>query len=127
MIAFNGSLRVISQDDCSYAMGKYTVIAKMSMSAQAAAGKVENLIARVEDLANAAGYSHQPARGQGISEEEYKKYRNEIALPQCRMPAPRLTQKPTTHQLRELLDMCYYEQHYNFLAFSTGRISAERI
>ncbi|MBQ4153077.1 MAG: iron-containing alcohol dehydrogenase [Oscillospiraceae bacterium] len=110
VIAFNAGLRVISQDDCSYAMQKYTALAKlMHVGAGSGRQSVKNLIARIEDLQRALDVPIS-LRGQGVSEEEYKKHRNDIASAAmadgCTSSNPR---KPTTHQLRELLDMCYYE------------------
>ena len=110
VIAFNAGLRVISQDDYTYAMEKYTALAKlMHVGAGSGRQSVKNLIARIEDLQRALDVPTS-LRGHGISEEEYKKFRNEIAsaamVDGCTASNPR---KPTTHQLRELLDMCYYE------------------
>ncbi len=110
VIAFNAGLRVISQDDYSYAMEKYTALAKlMHVGAGSGRQSVKNLIARIEDLQRALDVPTS-LRSHGISEEEYKKFRNEIASTAmtdgCTASNPR---KPTTHQLRELLDMCYYE------------------
>ena len=110
VVAFNAGMRVISQDDCSYAMEKYTAIAKLlHVGAGSGRQSVKNLIARIEDLSNALDIPTS-LRAQGVSEEEYIKHRKEIAATAmqdtCTPSNPR---KPTTHQLRELLDMCYYE------------------
>lgn len=110
VIAFNAGLRVISQDDCSYAMQKYTALAKMlHVGAGSGRQSVKNLIAKIEDLARALDIPLS-LRAQGIEEDNYKAFRNEIAsnamADTCTPSNPR---KPTTHQIRELLDMCYYE------------------
>ncbi|MDD6236786.1 MAG: iron-containing alcohol dehydrogenase [Clostridiales bacterium] len=110
VIAFNAGLRVISQDDNSYAMQKYAALAKLlHVGAGSGRQSVKNLIAKIEDLEIALDIPTS-LRGQGISEEEYKKFRNDIAstamADACTASNPR---KPTTHQLRELLDMCYYQ------------------
>ncbi len=111
VIAFNAGLRVINpDDDTSYAMEKYRALAKLlHVGAGSGRQSVKNLIAKVEDLAHALDIPTS-LRKQGLSEEDYKAHRNEIAstamADACTPTNPR---KPTTHQLRELLDMCYYE------------------
>ena len=91
-------------------MGKYAALAKLlHVGAGSGRQSVKNLIAKIEDLEIALDIPTS-LRGQGIGEEEYKKFRNDIAstamADACTASNPR---KPTTHQLRELLDMCYYQ------------------
>lgn len=110
VIAFNSGLRVISDDDCSKAMRKYAKLASLlHVEAGSNRQSVKNLIAKIENLSEALAIPTSLA-AQGISQEDYKMFRNEIAaaamVDACTPTNPR---KPSNHKLRELLDMCYYE------------------
>ncbi len=111
VIAFNAGLRVINpDDDTSYAMTKYRALAELlHVGAGSGRQSVKNLIAKIEGLIRDLEIPTS-LRAQGLAEDDYKAFRNDIAstamADACTPTNPR---KPTTHQLRELLDMCYYE------------------
>ncbi|WP_069987565.1 1-propanol dehydrogenase PduQ [Massilioclostridium coli] len=109
IIAFNAGMRVISKEDCSYAMRKYAKLAHlMGVGAGSNRQSVKNFIQLVEGLIDALGIPVS-LRDQDINEDDYKGFRNIIAenamADACTPSNPRV---PTTHQIRELLDMCYY-------------------